>query len=702
MGALQTKIDDETLKKMSTEQVQALSEYMRLTPKNPIRASTNNPADVNVSSVYNYTSIKERPIEYKGEYQNNIKKFVDQIEAKNQPHTALTDIPLSQTVPGDNPTLSYQRAVSTYYTEPVRPGINKLISLESVGAVSGLSGDTSLTSLINFCESYKVNRYDSSICNAFNNQKFRLNCGVCLKPTTGTGDRTHIGGMYIDPEVRAAFTADSAASSQNTPSPTIGMCSPGYFVLDNKTCKLLDANKTCKEAANYDNEGCAQCLIDGNWHYLENTTRYSTPKLVVKGIGKLVVTKSTGQKVGELTLTETENAINIELNSLEGDILHLTVTQLDESQYIYLAGYLTGPTLTGSFSSDLARVIDTDLITNSRPRIVGFQPMTSGSQAVKMTSGINNPQMKLVLRVPYSFISPDELTSDKCPNGPAIRTNQSANSLGLNKCKGQQSGSYNETCLQDIFIRGGCNEKGSLYPSSSNPNRIQELNSFGTSTNNSIEQILQKVQEMSAISITGRNMGGSKVTAVERNIASTKCHGISMSNVCELVDQNGRVSPECLDYLYKNQGAPNTIGSTYGTVNSSSLLGTMTGYQPQFCTESGKINPSGTGQDGQSAISRAMAHTLNGQKGSVASVKDFYNNIHKTANASITNTNRTNIVTAIRDCYGIELPAEQQGFQNFTTNSTFTMNKTIRGCNVPFTYTDNSIQSDGIYASWVN
>ena len=211
---------------------------------------------------------------------------------------------------------------------------------------------------------------------------------------------------------------------------------------------------------------------------------------------------------------------------------------------------------------------------------------------------------------------------------------------------------------------------------------------------------------MSAISITGRNMGGNKVAAAERNTASKKCHGISMTNVCELVDQNGRVSPECLDYLYKNQGASNTIGSTYGTINSSSLLGTMTGYQSQFCTESGKINPSGAGQNGQSAISRAMGHTLNGQKGSVASVKDFYNNIHRTANASITNTNRASIVAAIRDCYGIELPAEgqqqQQGFQNFTSNSTFTMNKTIRGSNVPFTYTDNSIQSDGMYASWIN
>jgi len=720
MGANFTKIDDETLRKLPTEQVQALSEYMRLTPKQPIRTSTNNDADV--SSVYNYTSTRQRPIEYKGEYQNNIKKLVNQIEDKNRAHTSLTDIPFSQTVPGKNPTLSYQRAVSTYYTEPVRPGINKLIGLESVGSVNNIGDDKSLTSLINFCESYKVNRYDSSICNAFNNEKFRMNCGVCLKPTSGPGDRTHIGGMFIDPDTRAAFTSDSDSLSQNAASPTIGMCSPGYFVLDNKECKLVDANKKCKESANYDNPGCAQCLIDGNWHYLENTTKYSTPKLVVKGVGKLVVTKSTGQKISEVTLTETDNVINIELNSLEGDILYITVTQLDETQYIYLAGYLTGPTLTGSFSSDLARLIDSDLITNAKPRIIGFQQMTAGSQAVKMTSGINNPQMKLVLRVPYSFISPDELSSDKCTNGPVIRTNQSANSLGFNKCKDQQSGSYNEGCLQDIFIRGGCNEKGSLYPSSSYPNRIQELNSLGSST----DQILQKIQEMSAISITGRNMNGSKVTAEERNTASTKCHGISMSNVCELVDQNGRVSPECLSYLYKNQGVANTIGSTYSTVNASSLLGTMTGYDVQFCTDAGKINPSAS----QSAISRAMAHTLNGQKGSVSSVKDFYNNIHRIANASITDTNRESIVAAIRECYGIEIPADgqqqqqqyldivtypsnniigggqqqQQGFQNFAENSasTFTTNKTIRGRDVPFVYKDNSIQADGIYAKWVN
>jgi hypothetical protein len=615
-----------------------------------------------VNEVFNFSPLNRTPPILIRE-QQDLQQISNTIRQKNLPHTILTDDPLRQLVPGTNPQQLYKEAVATYNTQPNQHGIHKLRELSEVGAVS--DNNSEYLRRINLCKAVQ-----SADCNAFNNPEFAKYCGICLKPAEITGADTYIGGMYIDPDIRDNNSMDM--------SPSVGKCYPGSFVLNKDKCQLYKNIKDCKEKNTYSGN-CGQCYTTGEWNYINNDYTFIKPGLFLKGNGTVTIKTQQNQLIKTINLIDSDAPTEIKLTNIgnEGDLLYINVklqnATFDSEEGIpYIGGYLIGTTQTGRFSSDLSKLIETDTLTNARPRMIGFMNFINNSRAIKMTSGVNRPEMNLILRIPFSFVSPVYEYSNICSNGPMIKTSDSARQLGLNVCyTGNQSpGNYSQECLQSVFLQSGCTTNGTLYPN--NNERTNQILQFGT-----LDNITNNIQEMAVISLTGKDSTNNKIDIQKWNEASMKCRGVPIENACDITQLNGKVTKECLDVLYRNGGATvPRIGPTYTTTSRASSLNALTNA-PIYCTSAGKMNPA----SGESAVNKAMNYNGRGGKGTLDSVKEYYNKIHGLANSRATDKNENDVIDAIKDCYGINIDKVEK-FTDY--NGYMNMNKTTRGY-APFT-----------------
>lgn len=616
--------------------------------------STNILSKEKVNNIFNFSPLNRQNPTFTRE-QQDLQQIGQTITNKNLPHTALTDDPFRQLVPGNNPSQQFREATATYNTQPTKDGIHKLTNLQQIGAVSDTSSEYNRR--VQLCK-----RVQSADCNAFNNPEFAKYCGICLKPAEIDGTDTYIGGMYIDPDVRLNGSMDM--------SPSVGKCYPGSFVLNKDKCQLYKNIKECKERNNYGNN-CGQCYTTGEWNYLDNNYVFIKPRLLIRGNGEIIIRTQNNVIIKRIVLSGSANEpTEIQLNNIgnEGDLLYINVklpnATFDSDEGMpYIGGFLIGNTQTGRFSSDLSKLIETDTLTNARPRMIGFMNFGENSRVIKMTSGVNRPEMNFILRIPFSFVSPVYEYSNICANGPMIKTEDSARQLGMNLCfKGNQSpGNYSQECLQSIFLQSGCTTNGILYPN--NSERTNQLLQFGT-----LDNITSNIQEMAVISLTGKDSTNNKVTTQKWNEASMKCRGVPIENACDMTQLNGKVTPECLDMLYRNGGATiPRIGATYKTNTRASSVGALTNA-PIYCTSEGAANPG----KGQTAINRAMNYNGTGGKGTLESVKDFYNNIHMLANSRATKENENKVIDAIMDCYGIKVD-KVEGYSNYSNMNGVTM-----------------------------
>jgi hypothetical protein len=110
--------------------------------------------------------------------------------------------------------------------------------------------------------------------------------------------------------------------------------------------------------------------------------------------------------------------------------------------------------------------------------------------------------------------------------------------------------------------------------------------------------------------------------------------GVAISSPCEMaIRRNEPMSNDCLQYLYRNQGAGTSIGATYtlGSQHASA--------NGQYNTPEGRLNPVSP-----TAAARALA------TGTVTGVKQLYDTANRTSNNNaLRNEQRTE---AIRDSYG--------------------------------------------------
>ena len=512
-------------------------------------------------------------------------------------------------------------------------------------------GKGTATQAISDCE--KLKTID---CNSFDKEVFALNCGLCFQGGQTSTGSAQIGGLYVaeDDVVNAQAMADKMGSSQVNYTPSVGKCDPNMFVTSKAQCITLQKKLACQANQSFDGQGCSQCYQDSTFKYLQNNLATDDPQLIVVGTGTLVITKAGSSEINT-TITLRSDAQTIELPGLvEGDSLQLNVVPATAS----LAGYLMGLTASGDFRIDLIRIIQSDTVTGSRPRVAGVIKVGEDNYTV-LRPGRGQVQMNLVLINPFTFINASEQEAIDCGATPYIKTQASATFLESSPCykKGQKPGGYSMECLQQTFISAGCTESGTAYPVDaktatalmSHPNTGKPLTA---------SEIAGNVYTASTTAYTGINEDGTKLSIKDWNKVSMFCTGRSITSPCDFDDKaNGPLSKDCISYLYNNQGAidniPGNVGPTYSAQDGSTSLNID--RNKRYCTPNGSLAP--VDKDGNER--KPAIDLINSQYKGVNAVKEFFNRVHLEANDN-TKTDKDR-KQAISMCYGVDLlkPAEQ-------------------------------------------
>jgi hypothetical protein len=165
----------------------------------------------------------------------------------------------------------------------------------------------------------------------------------------------------------------------------------------------------------------------------------------------------------------------------------------------------------------------------------------------------------------------------------------------------------------------------------------------------SIGEIATLVYNNSILAYTGKKGDGTPLSMNDWSTYSEFCYGQKISSPCDVLEESGIISTDCLNYLWQNAGAnTKSVGNTY---NSSDKLSSLDANDNnRFCTPSGTMAPiDKSGNQNQAAISAARS------KGSIANVKSFYDGIHSRANNNtLTDKDRKDFV---QQCYGVNFMA---------------------------------------------
>jgi len=537
------------------------------------------------------------------------------------------------------------------------------LSLKSRGAVDFImnaGGAGTALNAIRDCE--KIKTMD---CSAFDKQSFALNCGICFEDgQTGSGV-PQLGGLYVseDDKATAEVMADKMNSSVVNYTPSVGKCAPTMFVTSKEQCINLQKKLACQTSQSFNGEGCSQCYQDGSFKYLKDDLVTDDPQLVVSGTGTLVVTKAGSNDINT-TIELTSDPQTVELPGLmEGDALQLSVTPSSST----IAGYFMGLTASGEFRLDLTRVIQSDTITGSLPRMAGIMDLGGDSYTV-LRPGRGKNQMNLVLINPFTFINSSEQEAVDCGATPYVKNESSASFLESSPCfkKGQKPGTYSLDCLQQTFISAGCTTTGTGYPKD-NSSATTLMTDPNTGQMLKIGQIAGNVYNVSKVAYTGIQSDGSKMKIPEWDKVSRFCTGRPITSPCDFDDKvNGPLSKDCLVYLWNNQGAidnlPGNVGPTYSNLDRTTSLYDKNN---RYCTSGGSIAP----VDSNGNVNQAGIDSANQFKG-VNAVKKYYNSVHLAAND---NTKKDkDRKQAINMCYGVDLmPLQSQAVDKNTdiTNS---------------------------------
>lgn len=111
---------------------------------------------------------------------------------------------------------------------------------------------------IKMCE--RVQTWD---CEAISDPTFHKFCGICTKDGQNHLGNSHIGGLYIDPDVRARDTIEAETNgTEYKPLPTAGRCK-GEFVAERPQCDTLRDRDECSKGQGFKDKAvmdkCALC-----------------------------------------------------------------------------------------------------------------------------------------------------------------------------------------------------------------------------------------------------------------------------------------------------------------------------------------------------------------------------------------------------------------------------------------------------------
>lgn len=498
-------------------------------------------------------------------------------------------------------------------------------------------------------------------CAAFDDATFASNCGMSFdREGSGSDGKPHMGGLYMAPDDRAIQTA-AANKVRETGAPpydpykvyqpSLGVAKPGTFALTKDQCVVVKEKVDCEAKQSFGTPNCTQCFTSQHFARVGSDTPRIPSMLYFQGQGKVRVATADGSIRLDPTRLETNGAVKIAIPAEAEGITFVIEVEADERMPTYLSGYLEGQTGRGAFKMDLNTMIQSDLETQSKPKMSGTKTV-NGFRALSFIPGAKKTRMRLSCLVPFSFLNMYEQDAMTCDNGPIITKESSATFLESDPCfgKGNQPGNYKLECLRSRWIAMGGTAEGTGYPSTAE--KAMELQRIGgkmLSLDDIMDQLIVKI----TAAITGKQANGTQMDVLEWNELSMWALGVPIKSPCDGAQKDaGPLSKKCLAYLYENRGSTSHVGSTYtlpaGQV--ASTKGSKEGFENVTDDASTYSYPNAP-LDPQTATGLSLGQGLGG----VEAVKTRYDEINRRANDN-TKMNAERAMD-VKQVYGVDLPA---------------------------------------------
>jgi hypothetical protein len=488
----------------------------------------------------------------------------------------------------------------------------------------------------------------SATCDAFKDPTFAANCGVSFDINgLGTDGKPHIGGLYLSPDDRdtqinkAQLVIDTGIPPHDpykVYQPTLGKSKPGTFGITKDTCIIVKEKVDCEAKQTFKSPNCTQCYTTQDFSRVGPETGRNPFKLVITGNGTITISGSV--KLDLVTL-DPNSAKEIQIpGKSEGTTFTINAKNGSPT---YISGYIHGEAPHAPFKLDIINLIQSDLVTNSRPRISGTKKVNN-FRCVSIIPGNGKKEIKLSCMIPFSFLNMYDSDALTCDNGPVITKVESATFLESNPCYGKENkpGNYKLECLQMRWMNMGGTPEGTGFPSTKEKADAIQRGSGGE--NLDIDTIIDNLSVIMSKALTGMDEKGIPLSIPDWNAASMYATGVPINTPCDGPGGQQPLSQRCASYLYTNQGATSRIGPTY------SLPASMYASQKEaFETYNYPLAPADPKTSGGLGGSK-KAENIN-------ELKNAYDYINRTANDnSLKNDQRS---AAINSAFGANvLPNE--------------------------------------------
>lgn len=410
-------------------------------------------------------------------------------------------------------------------------------------------------------------------CGAFDDAIFARNCGMSFdREGMGSDGKPHIGGLYIAPDDREIQT-NAARKVRETGippydpyhvyQPSLGISKPGTFSLTKDQCIVVKEKVDCEAKQSFNSPNCTQCFTSQNFSRVGSDTPRIPSTLFFAGQGRFRIESQDPDLRMPDTRLEPEKPFFKTLPAESEGKTFTIVVEKDERMPVYLSGYLNGQTGRGEFKLDLNSMIQSDLVTQARPKMMGTKRV-NGFRALSFVPGSKRTSMRLACIMPFSFLNMYEPDAIYCDNGPLVTKESSATFLESDPCYGKANsvGNYKLDCLQARWIALGGTTEGTGYPS--NQAKANTIQRHPSGRGRTIDDIMDMLSEKIERAITGKGADGKQMDILEWNELSMWALGIPIKSPCDgLQKDEGPLSKECLSYLYQNRGAESHIGTTF-------------------------------------------------------------------------------------------------------------------------------------------
>jgi len=516
-----------------------------------------------------------------------------------------------------------------------------------------VDGKNGLWKSIDKCETIKT-----MDCSAFDDPEFSKNCGICLDIGENSEKAKATGGLLL-------LSDDKDAARQNSPAgflpdykATIGFCPAKKLVSTKAECLKLQRELLCQKNASYDLPGCSQCYSDTTYSIVDEK---ASPGVItgsglisVVGVGILKIEEQGYPAKAGISLDASRpyeyNVRGNESTRIKFSIEPPRNSDPESPTMPYIAGILSGETNTGTFTSDMRKIVLVDEVTGRKPRANGNDTL-SGTPVIKMAPGFGQTKAVIVVIVPFTFVETTMEEGTMCKDAPFVIKQSSAEFLESDPCykKGSGPGKFSLECLQGIWTSNGCNESGKGYPKDTTAAGTLMTGSDGTFL--TLNDISDYIYNRALITSTGIDGTGKTVAIKDQSAASVFCTGREITSPCDTANKDsGPLLPECIVYLWNNQGSKklwngkdDPIGPTYYPSNSVSAF--SQGQVSRSCQAAGTLSPIDENGNKRKDVIQYWQ-----KQGGIESVKRIMADLHRAANAQQAADDK--LAPYFKQCYG--------------------------------------------------